>query len=950
MKTLLKVLAIILVIIVAALFIIPMVYKSEIVELTKKELNKSVNATIDFKDIDLSLFRNFPNFGLQIQNLSIVGKNEFSSDTLLTIKTIDLSIDLMSVFSSDNLEIKKVTLHNPDINVIVHKDGKSNYDITMNDSSQPAEENTDESSGFNLELRSFTITNGKLRYIDKELETAVLIDGLNHTLSGNLSSDEVILKTKTRASSLTVEFEGIEYLSNVSAIYQANIIADMANEIYTLGKNELILNNLFVGFDGSVSYVGEDLNLVLTFNSKGNEFKDILSLVPSIYKEDFAGLETEGAFSLNGSVKGIYNENILPSFNVETTIENGMFKYPGLPGSVDNIALRSTITNKGGTADNTIIDIKKFSMEMGGNPFHARFKISTPISDPEIDAKFNGKLNLGKIRDFYPLPDTIELSGNLIMDINLKGKLSQIESGNYEEFLAMGSFVAKEVVYNSNDFPNPIMISNAQLNFSPKYMDLVDLTATSGRSDFKASGKLNNYIAYYLKDDNLTGNLKLHSKYLNIDDLVERTEEGQNSTNDSGSSTTEVVQDPKTDEEPVQIPSNISLTLNSTFNKLVYDNLEMTRVKGIIIIKNSTLNLQKLRMNAVGGTMVVSGKLSTLEPEKPTANLKFNLKNMNINEAFSQFALIRKYLPLAEKANGLFSAGFDISTIMNKELMPDYSSLNGGGNINTKQISVEGINTMNQLASALKATNLSNMQIGDFNADFNFKSGKLEVQPTTFKYGNISADLQGWTGLDQSIGYNLGLEIPKSELGASANQVIENLVDNVNVLGTNFTVPDKIPVDVQITGTITNPVVVPKFGDLSASGAKEIVEEEIKKEVSKQAEKLIADARKEAQKLLAETRKQSNAIKSSADEAAKLVDDETDKQIKALMAEAKKNGFVAEMAAKEASKRLEKEADIKTSDLLKEAGIKADDLLKEAEKQAAKIISDAEKKAEKLKN
>ena len=927
-----------------------MVYKSEIVELTKKELNNSVNATIDFEDIDLSLFSNFPNFGLKIKNLSVAGKNEFLSDTLLKIKTIDLSIDLMSVFSNDNLEIKKVTLHNPDINVIVHKDGKSNYDIAKDDASESNDIGTEESSGFNLELRSFTITNGKLSYIDHEVETAVEIDGLHHSLSGNLSADEVILKTKTRASSLTVEYEGIEYLSKVSTVYQANIIADMVNEIYTLGKNELILNNLFVGFDGSVSYVGEDLNLVLTFDSKGNEFKDILSLVPAIYKEDFTGLETEGTFSLKGSVKGIYNENMLPSFNIETTIEDGMFKYPDLPGSVNNITLSSIITNKGGSADNTIIDIQKFSLEMGGSPFHSKFRISTPVSDPDIDAKFNGKLNLSKIQDFYPLPDTIQLSGNLIMDINLKGKLSQIESGNYEDFLAMGSFVAKDVVYNSEDFPNPIMIQNAQLNFSPKYIDLVNLTATSGESDFKASGKLNNYIAYYLKDDNITGNLKLHSKYLNIDDLIKSTEDSEDSNTTGGSQSTNEDTEVKTEEEPIQIPENISLTLNSTFNKLVYDNLEMTRVKGIIIIKNSTLNLQKLRMNAVGGTMVVSGELSTAVPENPTAKLKFNLKNMKIDNAFTQFALIRKYLPLAEKANGLFSAGFDISTILDKELMPDYSSLNGGGNISTKQISVDGINTMNQLASTLNAERLSNMKIGDFNADFIFKSGKLEVQPTTFKYGNISADLEGWTGLDQSIGYNLGLEIPKSELGSSANQVIENLLDNVNSLGANFTVPDKIPVDVQITGTITNPVVVPKFGDISASSAKEIVEDEIRKEVSKQAEKLIADARKEAQKLLAEARKQSNAIKANANDAAKLVDAETDKQIKALMDEAKKNGFVAEMAAKEASKRMEKEADSKTSDLLKEADKQADALLKEAEKQAAIIISDAEKKAEKLDN
>jgi len=62
MKTLLKILAVIIIIFIGLLFILPIVYKSEIIRLTKIEINKSVNATIDFKDIDLSLITSFPDF------------------------------------------------------------------------------------------------------------------------------------------------------------------------------------------------------------------------------------------------------------------------------------------------------------------------------------------------------------------------------------------------------------------------------------------------------------------------------------------------------------------------------------------------------------------------------------------------------------------------------------------------------------------------------------------------------------------------------------------------------------------------------------------------------------------------------------------------------------------------------------------------------------------------
>ena len=81
MKILLKILAALVVIIIALIFILPAIYKSEIITLTKMELNKNVNATVDFDDIDLSLFSSFPDFNISIYGLNIVGKNEFENDT-----------------------------------------------------------------------------------------------------------------------------------------------------------------------------------------------------------------------------------------------------------------------------------------------------------------------------------------------------------------------------------------------------------------------------------------------------------------------------------------------------------------------------------------------------------------------------------------------------------------------------------------------------------------------------------------------------------------------------------------------------------------------------------------------------------------------------------------------------------------------------------------------------
>ena len=143
--------------------------------------------------------------------------------------------------------------------------------------------------------------------------------------------------------------------------YKADIEADLKNEIYKLSKNELKLNELAINFDGSISLVEDDINLVLTFNAPKTDFKNILSLIPAIYAKEFQTIATTGNLTLEGHVKGIYNENSLPAFTLSLSVDNGMFKYPDLPKAVTDIDIKTRISNRGGNADNTIIDISRFT-------------------------------------------------------------------------------------------------------------------------------------------------------------------------------------------------------------------------------------------------------------------------------------------------------------------------------------------------------------------------------------------------------------------------------------------------------------------------------------------------------------------------------------------------------------------------------------------------------------
>jgi hypothetical protein len=54
---------------VGALVAIPYFFKDEILTTVKTEINKSVNAKVDFADVDISLLRSFPDLSLRLERV-----------------------------------------------------------------------------------------------------------------------------------------------------------------------------------------------------------------------------------------------------------------------------------------------------------------------------------------------------------------------------------------------------------------------------------------------------------------------------------------------------------------------------------------------------------------------------------------------------------------------------------------------------------------------------------------------------------------------------------------------------------------------------------------------------------------------------------------------------------------------------------------------------------------
>jgi len=459
LKKILKITAITLLSLILLAFIIPVVFRKQVQSLVKKEINKQLDAKVDFTDVKLSLFRHFPKATITIKGLTIIGKDVFAKDTLISAEKTEMSAGLFSVLKGKNINVYGLYFQSPRIHILVKENGLANYDIAKKNTSTGSSSDTS-ASNFKMTLKKYSISNGYLVYDDKQANTYTEIKGLQHQGSGDLTADLFTLSTSTQAASAYFVQDDIPYLLNTKTDITTDIKIDNKTNTYTFKTDDIVLNNFKLSADGFVQMINnKTFNMDFRFKSPSNDFKDILSMIPAIYKKDFASVKTSGKAAFNGFVKGTYTPEQMPAYDVNLEVKDGSFQYPDLPKPVKNIQLSLKASNADGKPDHAIVNISKGHLEMDNEPFDFRFIYKNPVTTQLIDAAAKGKLDLSQLSKFIKLENGTKLAGNVWADAFVKGPLKAIEQQS-GAFTAGGFFDIRNLYYSDKNFPQPIQNGN----------------------------------------------------------------------------------------------------------------------------------------------------------------------------------------------------------------------------------------------------------------------------------------------------------------------------------------------------------------------------------------------------------------------------------------------------------------------------------------------------------
>ena len=794
MKKALKIAGITVGVILILLLVLPFAFQGKIEKIVKQEGNKMLNAQFDFSALNISLLRNFPSASVTLEDFYLKGTGAFENDTLIQAGELTAAVNLFSLFGDSGYDISKIIIEDTKVKAIVLEDGKPNWDVMKASAEEDTvQETSAESSPFRIKLKRLSVKDLSVSYDDRQAGMYAAIENLRATCSGDFGSERTLVDLELKTPALTYRTGGVPFLNRAALEADMNVDADLVNNKFTLQDNSISLNAIKLNIDGWAAMQKDGVGMDIKLNTNEVGFKELLSLIPAIYAKDFQDLKTDGKASLTAFAKGTLTQEQMPQFEVALNVENAMFRYPSLPAGVDGINISATVKNPGGNIDATEVTINPFDFTLAGNPFSLKAIVKTPTSDPDLQATAKGTLDLGKIKDVYPLED-MSFNGTIQADMNLAGKLSYIEKEQYDKMKAEGSIRLNGMKLNMKDLPT-VAIQRSTFSFSPRYLQLSETTVNIGNNDVTLDSRFENYLGYALKGSTLKGSLNISSNHLNLNDFMstDTTAVQAQATADTTATTSST--------GTIRIPENLDFNMQANLKEVLFDKMKLENVNGTLLVKNGTIDMRNLSFNTMGGSITANGAYSAPKASQPHLNAGFDMKNIGFAQAYQELGLVQQLAPIFKGLKGNFSGNLQIDTPLNENMSPVMQKVQGSGNLSTKDLSLSGVKFIDQVADIVKKPSMKEIEVKDLNLGFEIKDGRVNTQPFDLKLGDYTMNLSGSTGLDQTIDYTGKITLPSGGIGSA--------------LGT---------VDMTIGGTFTSP----KVGIDMASLAKNAAEQALK--------------------------------------------------------------------------------------------------------------------------
>ena len=649
---------------------LPILFRKPLALRVINSIDIDIIEQVNFSSVDFSLFRSFPFLNVRFSNFTTLGSKALGNSELLSVKYIDIAVDIWSVIDKSRpIYIRSIRFFEPKLTLLISSSGQKNYEVPLADEFNESRDSfSTERVNFNLALQSIEIINGFLLLEDENAKVNIKADGISHKGSGDLSTSFYNLKTKTRASEVSMSIGSSQIMEKAKLSFDVDFNIDNINKIYVIKENEIQINQLSLQIKGLIKKNPSNYYYDLNLYAPDNKFSELVQLLPSLEKTSFSQLkQIKGDFNLGISIKGPFqvSPREYPNFNGFLQINNGsILDYFNSEG-ISDIQSYLSICNDSNDLKNLEIYIPKMEACMEGKDFNLALYLSNPFYDPYVNGFIRGELQLSSLHKYLPVFSGSDLKGLLKANLFMQGKMSDVDDKNYDNVRMDGELSLKN--FKWTELNKWVSIQTLIAVLSQEGLTLPLVKGNYNGNPLTISGRITNILAFFSPLKTLKGSFNVTAEKTNLDYWVVPSDSQQGKLTLKEDNYSKEVQDKHEIKSPKIVPYDVNIQFKTS--KLLYKgtsfdnfNLKGNYKLNSLLINNMGFKYQNLNIRTKGNLLnldnylfdkgVLKGNLNIWASQfpfiLPSSDLLAQSASQDI-EKDAKPSLINKIIPIIGK-------------------------------------------------------------------------------------------------------------------------------------------------------------------------------------------------------------------------------------------------------------------------------------------------------------
>ena len=649
---------------------LPILFRKPLALRVINSIDIDIIEQVNFSSVDFSLFRSFPFLNVRFSNFTTLGSKALGNSELLSVKYIDIAVDIWSVIDKSRpIYIRSIRFFEPKLTLLISSSGQKNYEVPLADEFNESRDSFSKARvNFNLALQSIEIINGFLLLEDENAKVNIKADGISHKGSGDLSTSFYNLKTKTRATEVSISIGSSQIMEKAKLSFDVDFNIDNINKIYVIKENEIQINQLSLQIKGLIKKNPSNYYYDLNLYAPDNKFSELVQLLPSLEKTSFSQLkQIKGNFNLGLSIKGPFqvSPRSYPNFNGFLQINNGsILDYFNSEG-ISDIQSYLSICNDSNDLKNLEISIPKMEACMEGKDFNLALYLSNPFYDPYVNGFIRGELQLSSLHKYLPVFSGSDLKGLLKANLFMQGKMSDVDDKNYDNVRMDGELSLKNFKWiESNKWAS---IQTLMAVLSQEGLTLPLVKGNYNGNPLTISGRITNILAFFSPLKTLKGSFNVTAEKTNLDYWVVPSDAQQGKLTLKEDNYSKEVQDKHETRSPKIVPYDVNIQFKTSkllYKGTSYDNLNLKGNYKLnsLLINNLGFKYQNLNIRTKGNLLnldnylfdkgVLKGNLNIWASQfpfiLPSSDLLAQSASQDI-EKDAKPSLINKIIPIIGK-------------------------------------------------------------------------------------------------------------------------------------------------------------------------------------------------------------------------------------------------------------------------------------------------------------